>query len=106
MVGDSGATTEGKQYRNELSVADQLTMDCDTPDVANRPAFLLHLGDVVDDFGESKFYYDQFYAPSRDNPAPMFAIPGDHDSFVLTNTPQARRPSTYSCATSAPRSPP
>jgi hypothetical protein len=53
-IGDSGATTEGKQYGYELSVTDQLTMDCNITEVANRPAFLLHLGDVVYDFGESQ----------------------------------------------------
>ena len=51
-IGDSGATTEGKQYGYELSVTDQLTMDCNITEEANRPAFLLHLGDVVYDFGE------------------------------------------------------
>src|SRR6202040_1890913 len=55
-VGDSGATTGGKQFGDELSVADQLTMDCNITDTANRPAFLLHLGDVVYDFGESHYY--------------------------------------------------
>ena len=91
-IGDSGATTEGRQYGYELSVADQLTMDCNITDVTNRPAFLLHLGDVVYDFGESQYYYDQFYAPFRDYPAPIFAIPGNHDSFVLPNTPEGETP--------------
>ena len=91
-IGDSGATTEGKQYGYELSVSDQLTMDCNITEVANRPAFLLHLGDVVYDFGESQYYYDQFYAPFRDYPAPIFAIPGNHDSFVLPNTPEGETP--------------
>jgi hypothetical protein len=86
-IGDSGATTDGKQYGDELTVTDQLTEDCNTTETANRPAFMLHLGDVVYDFGESQYYYDQFYAPFRDYPAPIFAIPGNHDSFVLPNTP-------------------
>jgi Calcineurin-like phosphoesterase len=92
VIGDSGSTTDGKQYADELGVADQLTMDCTVPDVANRPAFLLHLGDVVYDFGESQYYYDQFYAPFRDYPAPIFAIPGNHDSFVVPGTPDGSTP--------------
>jgi Calcineurin-like phosphoesterase len=91
-IGDSGATTGGKQFGDELSVADQLTMDCNITETANRPAFLLHLGDVVYDFGESQYYYDQFYAPFRDYPAPIFAIPGNHDSFVVPNTPAGETP--------------
>ncbi len=91
-IGDSGATTGGKQYGHELTVADQLTVDCNITETANRPAFLLHLGDVVYDFGESQYYYDQFYAPFRDYPAPIFAIPGNHDSFVLPNTPEGETP--------------
>jgi hypothetical protein len=92
VIGDSGSTTDGKQYADELGVADQLTMDCTVPEVANRPAFLLHLGDVVYDFGESQYYYDQFYAPFRDYPAPIFAIPGNHDSFVVPDTPEGSTP--------------
>jgi hypothetical protein len=91
-IGDSGATTDGVQYADELSVTDQLTMDCTIDDEANRPSFLLHLGDVVYDFGESQYYYDQFYAPFRDYPAPIFAIPGNHDSFVLPDTPAGSTP--------------
>lgn len=91
-TGDSGATTQGKQYASELTVADQLTMDSTTTDVANRPSFLLHLGDVVYDFGESQYYYDQFYAPFRDYPAPIFAIAGNHDSFVVPDTPAGQTP--------------
>src|ERR1700761_7082358 len=51
-LGDSGASVAGKKYRNELSVADQVTMDCNTSDQANHPSFAFHLGDVVYDFGE------------------------------------------------------
>ncbi len=43
-----------------VRVADQVTMDCGRSDDANRPAFLFHLGDIVYNFGESQYYYDQF----------------------------------------------
>jgi hypothetical protein len=91
-IGDSGASMDGKQYADELTVADQLTTDYNTTATVDRPSFLLHLGDVVYDFGESQYYYDQFYAPFRDYPAPIFAIPGNHDSFVLPDTPAGQTP--------------
>jgi hypothetical protein len=90
-IGDSGASKHG-QYGYELTVGDQLAEDCNVTEPANRPAFMLHLGDVVYDFGESQYYYDQFYAPFRDYPAPIFAIPGNHDSFVLPDTPEGETP--------------
>jgi hypothetical protein len=90
-AGDTGASNEGK-YGNELRVADQLTADCRTADAANRAAFLYHLGDVVYDFGESKYYYDQFYDPFRNYPGPIFAIPGNHDSFIIPGTATADVP--------------
>ena len=90
-AGDTGASNAGK-YGNEVRVADQVTSDCRTSDDANRPSFFFHLGDVVYDFGESKYYYDQFYEPYRNYPAPVFAIPGNHDSFVIPNTPATATP--------------
>jgi hypothetical protein len=89
--GDSGASTTRK-YANELRVADQVSIDCARSDANNRPAFLFHLGDVVYNFGESRYYYDQFYEPFRAYPAPIFAIPGNHDSFVVPGTPDNQKP--------------
>ena len=90
-LGDSGASNAGK-YKNEIGVADQLTMDCHNANAANQAAFLFHLGDVVYDFGESQYYYDQFYEPFRNYPSPIFAIPGNHDSFIVPNTPPEKDP--------------
>ena len=90
-AGDTGASNEGK-YANEVRVCDQLSSDCRTADEANRPVFLFQLGDVVYDFGESRYYYDQFYDPFRNYPAPIFAIPGNHDSFIVPNTPADATP--------------
>jgi hypothetical protein len=86
-IGDSGATSAGQKYGHELSVADHVTNDCRTSAEADRPAFLFHLGDVVYDFGEQEYYYDQFYEPFRNYPAPIVAIPGNHDSFLVSGTP-------------------
>ena len=92
-IGDSGASNSRK-YGNEVSVADQVTTDCRMSADRDRPAFLFHLGDVVYDFGEPEYYYDQFYEPFRNYPAPILAIPGNHDSFVVTGTPDDKLPLT------------
>lgn len=84
-AGDTGASNQGK-YGDELRVSDQVTNDCLTSTAGDRPAFFYHLGDVVYNFGESKYYYDQFYEPFRNYPAPIFAIPGNHDSFLIPGT--------------------
>jgi hypothetical protein len=67
-LGDSGASNAGK-YPKELRVADQVTLDCGASSEANRAAFLYHLGDIVYNFGEARYYYDQFYEPFRNYPA-------------------------------------
>ena len=90
-LGDSGASNVRK-YGNELHVSDQVTVDCNQSDENNKPAFLFHLGDVVYNFGEQQYYYDQFYEPFRNYPAPIFAIPGNHDSFIVPGTPKGKEP--------------
>src|ERR1700687_3490871 len=81
--GDSGASNSGK-YANELRVGDQVTLDSTSSSEGDRAAFLFHLGDVVYNFGEAQYYYDQFYEPFRNYPAPIFAIAGNHDGMVYT----------------------
>src|SRR3974390_1565566 len=49
-LGDSGASN-ARKYKNEITVADQLTADCHASDQSNQPVFAFHLGDVVYDFG-------------------------------------------------------
>jgi hypothetical protein len=93
-LGDSGATSTGKKYENELDVTTQLATDCHNATAQNHPAFLFHLGDVVYDFSEERYWFDQFYDAFRNYPAPVFAIPGNHDSFVVPGTPQAELPLT------------
>ena len=93
MIGDSGATTQ-TAFASEIKVADAVTNDFHTSSAANRPSFLYHLGDLVYNFGESNYYYDQFYEPYRNYPAPILAIPGNHDSFILPGTAQGDEPLT------------
>jgi hypothetical protein len=70
-VGDTGASNAGK-LANEVRVADQLTIDCRVANEANRPSFFFHLGDIVYNFGEARYYFDQFYEPYRNYPVPIF----------------------------------
>ncbi|HYW85797.1 MAG TPA: metallophosphoesterase, partial [Spirochaetia bacterium] len=90
-IGDSGAAS-ARTFPSEIRVADEITRELHTAADPDRPAFLYHLGDLVYNFGESAYYYDQFYEAFRDFPAPILAIPGNHDSFVLPNTPQGQTP--------------
>ncbi|HUN39403.1 MAG TPA: metallophosphoesterase [Acetobacteraceae bacterium] len=82
-VGDTG-NTRGPETQN--LVADKLVSDFDETDPKEIPSFFLHLGDVIYSFGESQYYYDQFYEPYRDYPAPIVAIPGNHDGMVAPGT--------------------
>lgn len=94
-AGDTGASTDTKgKFRNELTVADQLAEDCHRSAPTTRPSFLYHLGDVVYNFCESQYWYDQFYEPYRNYPGPIFAIPGNHDCFILPGTAEADYPLT------------
>lgn len=93
MIGDSGASA-ATNFPAMIKVSDAVTNDFQSSTPANRPAFLYHLGDLVYNFGESTYYYDQFYEPFRDYPAPIFAIPGNHDSFVVPGTPAGSEPLT------------
>ena len=81
-VGDTG-NTRGPDPQNE--VADKLSYDFDESDPRELPQFFFHLGDVIYNFGEDRYYYDQFYDPYRGYPAPIFALAGNHDGMVAPN---------------------
>jgi hypothetical protein len=72
-VGDTG-NTRGPTPQNE--VADKMLDDFTEADPRDRPKFFLHLGDVIYNFGEAQYYYDQFYDPYRGYPAPILALAG------------------------------
>jgi hypothetical protein len=82
MNGDTGGSTQSK-FNNEVSVVDLMVQEL-TGD--NAASFFFHLGDVVYNFGEEDYYYDQFYDPFRTYNAPIFAIPGNHDGMVFNDT--------------------
>jgi len=83
-VGDTGSTSGPA---TQSLVADKMVADFDEADPADVPSFLFHLGDVVYNFGEGEYYYDQFYEPYREYPAPIVAIAGNHDGVVYRTDP-------------------
>jgi hypothetical protein len=82
-TGDTG-NTRGPTDQN--LVADKLISDFSDYDVQDRPLFFFHLGDVIYSFGEAQYYYDQFYEPYRNYPAPIIALAGNHDGMVAPGT--------------------
>jgi len=84
-VGDTGSA---KGPSTQSLVADKMLTDFVEANPADVPSFLFNLGDLVYYFGEATYYYDQFYEPYRDYPAPIVAIPGNHDGVVYANDPE------------------
>ncbi len=83
-VGDTGSA---KGPTTQSLVADKMVSDFTEANSADIPTFFYHLGDVVYYFGEATYYYDQFYEPYRSYPAPIVAIPGNHDGVVYAADP-------------------
>jgi len=87
-VGDTGAAkvnrsqTAATALGHEGAVADAMVSEIQNQG-ANGPAFFFHLGDVIYNFGEAQYYYDQFYEPFRAYDRPIFAIPGNHDGMIF-----------------------
>ncbi len=78
-LGDCGST-RGPATQNE--VTDKMTGDFNESSPAEIPQFALLLGDIVYNFGEAEYYYDQFYEPYRNYPAPVLAAAGNHDGMI------------------------
>ena len=88
--GDCGST---KGPKTQNLVTDKLAGDFQEQDPKEVPEFNFLLGDIVYSFGEAQYYYDQFYEPYRDYPAPILAVAGNHDGMVTNpiNEDVARR---------------
>jgi hypothetical protein len=84
-VGDTGSV---KGPNTQSLVADKMVSDFSEANADAVPSFFFHLGDVVYYFGEATYYYDQFYEPFRSYPAPIIAIPGNHDGVVWQGDPE------------------
>jgi len=77
-TGDCGSV-RGPATQNQ--VADKMVSDFEET-AAEVPRFGLLLGDIVYSFDEPQYFYDQFYEPYRDYPAPILAVAGNHDGMV------------------------
>jgi hypothetical protein len=78
-TGDCGST-RGPTTQNE--VTDKMIADFTEESPSEVPQFALLLGDIVYNFGETEYYYDQFYEPYRNYPAPVLAAAGNHDGMI------------------------
>jgi hypothetical protein len=78
LTGDVGGV---KAPQSQHLVA--TTMEHDFGGPGPVPSFLYIVGDVVYFYGETSQYYSQFYEPYVDYPAPIFAVPGNHDGDVI-----------------------
>jgi hypothetical protein len=78
-LGDCGSTV-GPATQNE--VVDKLLADFQETEPWEVPQFHFLLGDLVYSFGEAQYYYDQFYDPYRNYPAPILAAAGNHDGMI------------------------
>jgi Calcineurin-like phosphoesterase/Iron/zinc purple acid phosphatase-like protein C len=84
-VGDTGSVVGPA---TQSLVADKMVADFSEANAADIPSFFFHLGDLVYYFGESTYYYDQFYEPYRNYGAPIIAVPGNHDGVVYASDPE------------------
>jgi len=78
-TGDCGST-RGPTTQN--LVTDKMVADFSEAAPAEIPQFAFLLGDVIYNFGETEYYYDQFYEPYRNYPAPVLAAAGNHDGMI------------------------
>jgi len=76
VIGDSGGI-HGDDIQG--AVAEAMENQIKAASDPSKPAFLYHVGDVVYFNGQSELYGVQFYEPYQYYPAPIFAIPGNHD---------------------------
>jgi hypothetical protein len=82
-VGDTGGVNTPTYIEN---VATYMEDDFSSPDSTMHPSFFYHLGDVVYYDGETANYFPEFYEPYMTYPAPIFAIPGNHDGDIDPQT--------------------
>jgi acid phosphatase type 7 len=68
--------------QDQLLVADHMEMQFDKTNPGENPAFLYVAGDVVYYYGKLSGYNTQFFEPYKFYPAPVFAIPGNHDGDI------------------------
>ena len=94
VIGDSGGI-HGDDV--QVAVAEAMESQIESANGTAKPLFLYHVGDVVYFNGQSKLYGSQFYEPYQYYPAPIFAIPGNHDgdTHVRGNDAPDSEPSLF-----------
>jgi acid phosphatase type 7 len=94
ICGDTGGV---KNPDAQQRVADAMEADARDNRANGEVAFFYHLGDVVYYNGLTSDYYPQFYEPYGHYPAPIFAIPGNHDGdpFLQSGTREPLEPSLF-----------
>jgi Calcineurin-like phosphoesterase len=75
-VGDTGGI-HGDSV--QMAIAEAMEKQIKGVAESDPPAFFYHLGDVIYFNGMSLDYKSQFYEPYQYYPAPIFAVPGNHD---------------------------
>jgi len=98
VIGDSGGI-HGDDV--QVAVAEAMEGQIKSAHAPDKPAFLYHVGDVVYFNGQSELYGAQFYEPYQYYPAPIFAIPGNHDGDTRVRAGDApdTEPSLYGFTT-------
>ncbi len=76
-AGDTGGIKQ-PEFQENVAAA----MERDFQALRPAPSFFYHLGDVVYFYGQRASYYEQFYEPYMHYPAPILAIPGNHDGDI------------------------
>lgn len=81
-VGDTGGV-KGEEAQEAIAHAmEEQIQQAASPE--ERPSFFYHLGDVVYFNGLRHLYNAQFFDPYKYYPAPIFAVPGNHDGDTVT----------------------
>ncbi|HZV13293.1 MAG TPA: metallophosphoesterase, partial [Candidatus Kapabacteria bacterium] len=81
IAGDTGGV---KGTETQDALAEQMEAQITNASDSEKPSFLYHVGDVVYYNGISTDYDPQFYEPYQYYPAPIVAIPGNHDGDNIT----------------------
>jgi hypothetical protein len=84
LTGDVGGV---KSPQDQILVAEHMEMQFDKTNPGINPLFLYLAGDVVYYFGQLSEYNNQFFEPYKFYPAPILAIPGNHDGDIDPTDP-------------------
>jgi len=79
-AGDTGGIKNGDPQKIVIDKMEHQFIE--TVKKEDKPLFFYHLGDVVYFYGAESEYNNQFFEPYMFYPAPIFAIPGNHDGDI------------------------